>query len=78
LKVIAGPVEWSGMLQCRACPAILEIHTDDVRIGFFGANYGGDSPEQKFFVECIVCGTENIVRVPPKVVAAALARQAAK
>ncbi len=34
---------------------------EDVRKGSFGANYGGESPETKYYVECPQCGEKNFL-----------------
>jgi len=75
LKVVSGPTEWHHQLRCIGCGAVLEVESADVHIGRFGANYGGDTPEERFYVECIVCGTECVLQsVPPRIAQEALER----
>ena len=60
--------------ECRGCKSRLVAEMDDVQVGYFGANYGGDTPDREYYVECSVCGTIRILRwneVTPKVRAAA-------
>lgn len=48
---------------CQVCKSKLIAEADDVKVGYFGANYGGDSPERKYYVECAVCGTIRILKI---------------
>jgi DNA-directed RNA polymerase subunit RPC12/RpoP len=56
--------------ECRGCKSQLVAEIGDVKVGYFGANYGGDSPEREYYVDCPVCGTHRILKyneVTPKV-----------
>lgn len=57
MRVISGPDKWTKQVTCKArgCGSVLELEAADVKPGAFGANYGGDSPELKFYVECPSC-----------------------
>ncbi len=48
--------------QCRSCTSRLVAEIDDVKVGYFGANYGGDTPDREYYVECPVCGTTRILK----------------
>ena len=48
--------------KCRECKSTLEADIDDVQVGYFGANYGGDTPDREYYVECPVCGDERILK----------------
>jgi predicted RNA-binding Zn-ribbon protein involved in translation (DUF1610 family) len=52
----------SPRFECRSCKSILEIEPQDVAVGYFGANYGGDTPEREYYVTCPICGTDKILR----------------
>jgi|GEM_PF-3567571 len=55
---------------CRSCKSQLIAEAEDVLVGYFGANYGGDRPERLYYVTCSVCGTDKTLedgKVPPKV-----------
>lgn len=43
--------------ECRCCHSRLAAEASDVKVGYFGANYGGDTPERGYYVDCVVCGT---------------------
>lgn len=56
--------------ECRGCRSRLAAEIGDVKVGYFGANYGGDTPERRYYVECPVCGTNRVLEwngVTPKV-----------
>lgn len=56
--------------NCQACKSQLIAEIDDVKVGYFGANYGGDVPTRQYYVECPVCGTHRILKyseLTPKV-----------
>jgi uncharacterized protein YlaI len=56
--------------ECESCKSRLQAEADDVRIGYYGANYGGERPVRGFYVKCPVCETEKRLEdsdVPPKV-----------
>lgn len=78
MKVISGPTKWSTEKKCSGCKAVVSITIDDVSIGFYGANYGGDTPEEHICASCCVCGTDirldPAYSAPPLVLKAARAR----
>ena len=73
---------WAWIFECRSCHTKVEAGVDDVECAYFGANYGGDSPELGYYVVCPVCGTDNESRwkvsIPPKAKEGAAARLAAR
>lgn len=48
--------------ECRGCKSQLVAEITDVKVGYFGANYGGDSPDREYYVSCLVCGTDRILK----------------
>ncbi len=48
--------------ECRGCRSQLVAEIEDVKVGYFGANYGGDRPSREYYVECPVCGTHHIIK----------------
>jgi hypothetical protein len=70
VKIISGPTKWSIIKKCKCSKAELEIFTEDLKIGYFGTNYGGETPERKPYFECPICGKHNILQwikdnIPP-------------
>lgn len=57
--VNAKPYEFE--FECRDCGSKLIAEADDVKVGYFGANYGGDSPERQYYVQCPICGTQRVL-----------------
>jgi hypothetical protein len=61
---------WAWIFECRSCHTKIEAGIDDIECAYFGANYGGDSPQLDYYVTCPVCGTDNQnnyrVAIPPK------------
>lgn len=70
MKVIQGPTKWQTEIKCR-CGAVLQVDDDDVTTRFFGASWGGDTPEEKTCVICCVCGETIELEVPPRIERAA-------
>lgn len=63
--------------DCKCCQSKLIADSNDVHIGSFGASYGGESGERRYYVVCPVCETNNLLEdadVPPKVQNIARAR----
>lgn len=60
MKILEGPAQWTMQVACRQrhCGTKLEIEASDVQWGAFGANYGGESAELRFYVSCPSCGHE--------------------
>ena len=54
-----GPSGFYYEFKCKGCKAKLAADEDDVQVGYFGANYGGDSPSREYYAECPRCGTEH-------------------
>jgi hypothetical protein len=55
---------------CRGCKSQLIAEADDVLVGYFGANYGGDLPDRQYYVTCPVCETDKTLKhgdVTPRV-----------
>jgi C4-type Zn-finger protein len=55
--------------ECSGCKSRLVAELEDVQVGYFGANYGGDRPERTYYITCPVCGTDKTLRhneVTPK------------
>lgn len=48
--------------ECRSCKSQLVAESGDVQVGYFGANYGGDTPDREYYVTCPVCGTIRILK----------------
>lgn len=44
---------------CNGCGSQLIAEIDDVKVGNFGAGYGGDLPERGYYVTCPVCDTDK-------------------
>ena len=62
-----GPSNFHYEFKCKGCKAKLAATEDDVKVGYFGANYGGDTPSREYYVECPRCGTDRILernRIP--------------
>lgn len=76
MKIVAGPTTWEKELKCR-CGATLIAEESDVRIGFFGPSWGGETPEKKTFVECPICGEHITFDAPPRIQRLAEERSAA-
>lgn len=51
------------LFECHKCGSQLEAEAEDVQVGYFGANYGGDRPERTYYVTCPVCGTDKTLGV---------------
>ena len=61
---------FSFHFKCRGCKSKLVAEIEDVKVGYFGANYGGDTPSRQYYVSCPVCGTNHILKdheLTPKV-----------
>jgi hypothetical protein len=61
---------FSFAFECRACGSKLEAEAADVKVGYFGPNWGGETPERLYYVSCVVCGTDRTLpcgKVPPLV-----------
>jgi hypothetical protein len=74
VKVLSGPTKWTGTYRCQ-CGAELQVEEEDVSLAYFGANYGGDTPQLGAYYECCVCGRDNEIDVPPRVWKAAQAKR---
>ncbi len=61
MKVITPAASEFKRLTCNTCKAVLEIDIADVKIGYFGANYGGETPDKEQYVECPECGNNVIL-----------------
>lgn len=64
--------------ECRVCKSRLVAEAEDVQVGYFGANYGGDTPERGYYVTCPVCETIRQLdrdHVTPKVRALAESKE---
>ena len=48
--------------ECRGCKSRLLAEVEDVKVGYFGANYGGDTPDREYYVTCPVCGTDRVLK----------------
>lgn len=72
MRVINEGPKWSYTCSCRGCQSVLQADAGDIRVGWFGANYGGESPDEHFYLVCPVCGTQNLLprstAMPPAVV----------
>lgn len=56
--------------ECPTCKSRLVAEAGDVKFGYFGANYGGDTSTRECYVTCPVCGTDKVLDrtdVTPKV-----------
>lgn len=61
---------FSVQFVCTGCGSTLEAEAEDVQMGHFGGNYGGDRGERRYYVTCPVCETVKFLeedKVPPKV-----------
>lgn len=47
--------------DCAGCHSDVVAGVADVRYAWFGANYGGDRPEKRYFVPCPSCGHDNML-----------------
>ena len=74
---VVKEVPWQWRFTCQQCRSTLEAEASDICRGFFGANYGGDRPEPRYYVICPVCGEKNFVPDShvPTVVSAALEKE---
>lgn len=64
MKIVDGkPFEYQ--FACRACKSELIAEADDIQIGYFGPNYGGETPERRYYVTCPVCGTDHVLPFTP-------------
>ena len=65
MKVVSdGTTDWKHTLTCDRCGSKLEIEERDVKLGEFGANYGGETPEESAYVKCPVCPNRIPFRAP--------------
>lgn len=74
---VISSTAWSHTFVCRRCQAVAEAETADVRFGYFGANYGGESPQPAFYVVCPACGSNHFLAdaaITPNVAKAARER----
>lgn len=61
MKIIKAPGPWSYEYTCVGCNADLEVEPSDVKQGRFGACYGGDIGDLRFYVECPVCQVAHCI-----------------
>lgn len=47
---------------CAKCSSTIEIACEDVLVGWFGANYGGETPDKKYYVCCPVCEKSRLLK----------------
>lgn len=59
VKVLREHPWWR--FNCPNCLSHLEASPTDVEYAWFGANWGGESPEKRFYVSCPICGENNFV-----------------
>jgi C4-type Zn-finger protein len=55
-------VEFKYEFTCLGCGAKLRAAQSDVKTGYFGANYGGDTPYKALYVTCPVCDRDHELR----------------
>lgn len=60
MKILKGPDPWHQIRDCKRCKSSLEIHEDDILIGFFGGNWL-EFGTKEYYVECPVCGNNMIL-----------------
>lgn len=52
------PIRW----DCKGCHSTIEADDPaDVKMGWFGANYGGESPDKELYLACPICGSSRIL-----------------
>ncbi|HYG84455.1 MAG TPA: hypothetical protein VD907_06290 [Verrucomicrobiae bacterium] len=56
MKVVVEGRDPGYEFDCTSCRSKLIAEPQDIRVGYFGANYGGDQPERSYYTECVVCG----------------------
>ena len=61
MKIVQGR-EPGYEFTCEFCTAVLIASAEDIRVGYFGVNYGGDRPERLYYTECGVCS--RIHKIP--------------
>ena len=57
VDVLNQPAKWQFKHTC-SCGAELVCYQEDLKVGSFGANYGGDTPERLPYFECPCCAKE--------------------
>lgn len=65
VKILKGAPIYTTVKTCRSCKAELEATETDLKVGHFGANYGGDSPEPGLYFQCPVCDSDVRVTDAP-------------
>ena len=56
-------VPWSYKFTCSGCKSELEAEPWDVRVDEFGGcGYGGERGDTEFYVTCVVCGDDHIIK----------------
>lgn len=46
---------------CDGCGSRLAAEASDVKVGYFGPSWGGETPERHYYVTCVVCGTNRLL-----------------
>ena len=63
MKVLKRASPWTHKFTCKGCHSELEAEASDVKVGEFGGvAYAGESGETKYYVICIVCRTNHILK----------------
>ena len=50
--------KWSKIIKCRGCKSTLELEEGDVRWGGFSCM---GEVDYNFYIDCVECGTTNIL-----------------
>lgn len=58
--VLEGPPEFILLCRCTKCKSKLQANRTDLKIGRFGPNWGGETPERLPFIVCPTC-TNNVL-----------------
>lgn len=66
VKVLKGAPVFTVVKACPGCKAELEASEPDLKVGFFGPSWGGETPEKSLYFECPVCCTDIKVSEAPR------------
>lgn len=59
-KILVEKPWW--IFNCKSCKSKIQAEPGDVKLGSKGVNYGGENPEDMWYVPCPKCG--HVMEVP--------------
>lgn len=60
--VLEGPPEFTLICRCSKCKSKLQADRSDLKIGHFGPNWGGETPERLPFIVCPICSNNVLLK----------------